>query len=301
MAVPPSHHKKRARAESANEDRATQSRDNITREQSGSKQKKSRKLKPAISPTIDKGNKEARQSGPVASHQPTPFLDLPAELHNSIYEYSALHYSAVLRPKARGRLLTNTPLTRVSHQIRAEYAAILFLAAPTITAHIHDLDFSHLVTFLNQLSDRELNALPSLTVPTARQILAELHITRNDSPGTDALHSWLLRCEHPTKKGTNIKMSYVVHGRHVFIPSAGGTPDSRSYRLPTSLLAAGGTRGPPPHIDTPVGDLYWSQKAALGRMEEAEMGEGRVYEELRKVVAALKVPRPLVSGVRKRY
>ncbi|KAK1059396.1 hypothetical protein LTR33_013161 [Friedmanniomyces endolithicus] len=186
------------------------------------------------------------------------FPTLPAELRNAVYEYSALHCTAVLCPNARGKLLSNSPLMAVSLRVRAELAAALHLTAPVITAHVQNLDFSHIVTFINQTSDRELNALPSVTGASERRIKVELRMVgrgwvpcclrRQD---LDSLHRWLLRCEHPTKRGADLEVEYEVRGEYV---------DRH---------------------------LCYTQRAALERMERAGMGEGRVYGELKKFVAAL--------------
>ncbi|KAK0311168.1 hypothetical protein LTR01_003162 [Friedmanniomyces endolithicus] len=171
------------------------------------------------------------------------FPTLPTELRNAVYEYSALHCTAVLCPNAR---------------VRAEFAAALHLTAPVITARVENLDFSHLVTFLNQTSDRELRALPSVTNASARSINIELCMFGRGRwtcclnwQDLDSLHRWLLRCEHPTKRGADLEVSYTVLGTWV---------DRR---------------------------LYYTQQGALERMEKAGMGEGRVYGELKKIVAAL--------------
>ena len=186
------------------------------------------------------------------------YLTLPAELRNAVYEYSALHYTAVLCPNARGKLLSNSPLMAVSLRVRAELAAALHLTAPVITAHVQNLDFSHIGTFINQTSDRELNALPSVTGASERRIKVALRMVgRGWVPcclrwqDLDSLHRWLVRCEHPTKRGADLEVSYTVLGTWV---------DRR---------------------------LYYTQQAALERMEKAGMGEGRVYGELKKFVAAL--------------
>ncbi|KAK0938171.1 hypothetical protein LTR29_010282 [Friedmanniomyces endolithicus] len=186
------------------------------------------------------------------------FPTLPTELRNAVYEYSALHCTAVLCPNARGKLLSNSPLMAVSHRVRAEFAAALHLTAPVITARVENLDFSHLVTFLNQTSDRELRALPSVTNASARSINIELCMFGRGRwtcclnwLDLDSLHRWLWRCEHPTKRGADLEVSYTVLGTWV---------DRR---------------------------MYYTQRAALERMEKAGMGEGRVYGELKKFVAAL--------------
>ncbi|KAK3648189.1 hypothetical protein LTR56_007601 [Elasticomyces elasticus] len=198
---------------------------------------------------------------------PFRFLELAAELRAAIYEYSALHSTAILRPNHGGRLLSNSPLARVSHQVRDEYAAAVYLAAPVITADIFNLNFTHLVTFINKLSDRELRVLPSLDVPSSREILVKVHLTGKTVPQLEMLNRWLLRCGHPTKKGTNIKVTYMVFGQSVFNNTyyPYGEICRSSWNAAWSLAVYGGM-GPPPHIGTPVGDVYAAQKAVLLRI-----------------------------------
>ncbi|KAK1057275.1 hypothetical protein LTR74_014261 [Friedmanniomyces endolithicus] len=229
-----------------------QPRDSVVREPGVVKEKRARlprKCKRATTPDT---------TGTLAR-----FPTLPAELRNAVYEYSALHCTAVLCPNARGKLLSNSPLMAVSLQVRAEFAVALHLTAPVITARVENLDFSHLVTFLNQTSDRELRALPSVTNASERRIKVELRMVgRGWVPcclnwlDLDSLHRWLLRCEHPTKRGADLEVSYTVLGTW---------------------------------IDR---HLCNTQQAALERMERAGMGEGRVYGELKKFVAALEAQKP---------
>ncbi|KAK3648188.1 hypothetical protein LTR56_007600 [Elasticomyces elasticus] len=202
----------------------------------------------------------------------SPFLGLPAELRNQIYAFSAQESSAVLIHYARGRLISNSPLMGVNRQVRNEYTSVLYLSAPLITAHVRNFSFDNIVTFLNRLSDHELAALPSQQVPSERQILAKLHI---DGPAlVERLDRWLNRCEHPTKKGTSITVSYVVHG-----DEGEGLPSWARRDMTT------------------VRGVYFTQLRALNRMERSKMNDGRVYEELKKITEALLVPQPPVPGM----
>lgn len=105
-------------------------------------------------------------------------LDLPAELRNRIYEYVAVNSGAELAPRTRGKLVTKTALGQVSKQVRNEFLAVLYVSVPTIKAHVFDFDFAHIVTFLNKLSDRELSALPTLSIPTHRKLCVHIEVRR---------------------------------------------------------------------------------------------------------------------------
>ncbi|KAK5728501.1 hypothetical protein LTR15_001637 [Elasticomyces elasticus] len=160
----------------------------------------------------------------------------------------------------------------VNRQVRNEYTSVLYLTAPLVTARIRSFDFAHVVTFLNRLSNHELAALPSQQVPSERQILAKLHF---DGPAlTERLDRWLNRREHPTKKGTSVVVSYVVHSA-----ASKGHP---SYFMPS--------------LNT-VRYIYIKQLMALNRMEHHKVNEGMAYEELQKIVAALAAPQPPVPGM----
>ena len=95
---------------------------------------------------------------------PSRLLELPAELRNTIYAYAAEGRTAYLK-KGQRQLTDNSPLLATNHQLREEYTVILLLYAKTIKAEVIDFDFRHIVTFLNNLSTGELNALPNITGP----------------------------------------------------------------------------------------------------------------------------------------
>ncbi|KAK3110216.1 hypothetical protein LTR53_015717 [Teratosphaeriaceae sp. CCFEE 6253] len=120
------------------------------------------------------------------------FLGLPPELRYSINEYT-MNTKAVLRPQAPGRLLGQSPLLRVSRQLREEAASVMYLMTPRITAHVKNLNFFHIVTFFNRLSERESNALPSLTALSDRKIQVKIHITDACRSNPNLLHRWLRR------------------------------------------------------------------------------------------------------------
>ncbi|KAK4551821.1 hypothetical protein LTR86_010907 [Recurvomyces mirabilis] len=215
-----------------------------------------------------------------------PILDLPAELRNAIYEYAALNATAVVRSNVRGKVLSNSPLTRVSHQIREEYSSMLLLTAPTITAHVKDLDFAHIVTLLNRLSDQELRALPSTNLPSGRSIRINLHITQTCSPHSDALMRWLIRLEHPTKRGTNLNITYRAIGIH-----HSDDLDQNWTPLNPGFIAWRATRWAVPQEGSPVGTVYRALQKMLERVEKDESA-GRIKGELKKIIRALRFSAP---------
>ena len=86
----------------------------------------------------------------------SPFLDLPTELRNLIYEYSALDAKIYLRPENRGTATTSTALSAVSRQIRDEYSKVSLSVAPPVEAFVDDLDFTHVLTYLDNLAASRL-------------------------------------------------------------------------------------------------------------------------------------------------
>ncbi|TKA72029.1 hypothetical protein B0A55_05730 [Friedmanniomyces simplex] len=151
---------------------------------------------------------QARPPPPPPVQGPSRFLDLPPELRNLFYEYSALDAGAVLRPDARGVLTSKSPFMGLSRGIRDEFTPALYLAGVTLTVHIRNLDFSHLVTFLNNRSERELGGVPSptptvTTTPERRitiklHIIHSAHITGAAPADLDPLDRWIMRCADPT-------------------------------------------------------------------------------------------------------
>lgn len=87
-------------------------------------------------------------------------------------------------------------------------------------ATVKDFNFSHIVTFLNRLSETEVKGLTSVEAKSDRKMLIELDFGENtmfnfwpsaETPAQSLLR-WARRTEHPTKKGTGIDITYVVVG-----------------------------------------------------------------------------------------
>jgi len=260
---------------------------------------------------ISRNKKKARKATSIntstANDTPkSPFLELPAELRNTVLEYAAATADepAVLRPNGKGQLRSTSPLMRVSRQIRDEFQAALYVAAPLL-ANVKDFNFAHVVAFLNKLTDRGLNPLPSIRKSKAakreRTMTIALHISANCPLHSDDLDRWLARRNHPTKKGSRIRISYQVYGVHRFSPEtchASITKDQGS-RLKTRALEAG-ARLAIPHAGTPVGEVMRVQKEGLRKMKKAGLRQSRVYWELKQIRKALRKPLPPVMSAKER-
>ena len=186
------------------------------------------------------------------------FVDLPAELRNKIYEFAAEDETAALCPKRRGRLTSKSPLSMVSHQIRDEYLGVLCMAMGEIKALVKNFNFRHIVTFLNRLTDAELNSLSTRAHPSPRSIRFTVGINHISLETLEDLQRWLRRFQSPDVRGSNIDASYEFvsgwgidqhHHRHLAGSSSYASPEwywthPRSSRSATVLRTTLG------HYDT---------------------------------------------------
>ncbi|KAK3700973.1 hypothetical protein LTR37_015679 [Vermiconidia calcicola] len=139
-----------------------------------------------------------------------PLLKLPAELRNNVYEKVSEDTTAYISKRTRGRLACSSSLLRVSRQVRDEFLPILMLHASEIVAKVEEFNFRHLVTFLNRLSDLELKSLSTSAQVSSRTIRIELQMRNPQVVDLPLLVRWLKRTAHPTKRGTQIEISYVA-------------------------------------------------------------------------------------------
>ncbi|KAK4888184.1 hypothetical protein LTR27_012889 [Elasticomyces elasticus] len=130
-------------------------------------------------------------------------LDLPAELRNNVYaEVFATTGGVHLSCKGHRRALASSSrLTRVNKQVHDEFTSAAWALA-NITTQAPDLDFRHIVAFLNRLSDAELFAMPTNDHPVQRKMMIELSITEHYN--VKLLRRWLNRIGNPGKKGTDL-------------------------------------------------------------------------------------------------
>ena len=145
-----------------------------------------------------------------------PFLDLPAELRNSIYgKVFDESPRAYLTIRTRSNLASRSALPRVRRPIRNEFRPVLYLSAHEIVARVIDFDFGHIVTFLNRLSKVEMKGLEGIETQSSRKLIVELNFAKTTLQNAcryswlPSLMRWLNRLEHPRKKGTKIDISYI--------------------------------------------------------------------------------------------
>ncbi|KAK3725030.1 hypothetical protein LTR37_000540 [Vermiconidia calcicola] len=84
------------------------------------------------------------------------------------------------------------------------------LHASEIVAKVEEFNFRHVVTFFNRLSDLELNSLSASAQVSSRNIRIELQVRNPVIMDRQLLERWLRRTAHPTKRGTQIEISYVA-------------------------------------------------------------------------------------------
>ncbi|KAK5722485.1 hypothetical protein LTR15_005716 [Elasticomyces elasticus] len=118
-------------------------------------------------------------------------LDLPAELRNNVYaQVFATTGGVHLSCKGHRRALASSSrLTRVNKQVHDEFTSAAWALAD-ITTQAPDLDFRHIVAFLNRLSDAELFAMPTNGRPVQRKMLNR--IGNPEKKGTDLVYGYKL-------------------------------------------------------------------------------------------------------------
>ena len=224
-------------------------------------EKRNRSLTQQASNKVRRSKKRSPRS---QQPQAFRFLDLPAELRNNIYEKVAEDETAYLKKNTRGNLACASGLSCLNSQVRSEFLAILILVAPQIVTLVTNWDFSHVVRYLNKLSDAELNALPTVKTPSARSMDIQLRVTHEPRFNIDFLTRWLNRMSHPTKKGTDLGVRYTVVDSIDF-SKFGGFPVRR--------------KGSVKHISA------WAE---LLEHKAKAVGSGRTADEAKNIVQALR-------------
>lgn len=79
-------------------------------------------------------------------------------------------------------------------------------SVPIVQTVVKNFRFAHIITFLNRLSDIELERMTA--VNATRTLLITLEFP-DEYPDLPQLYRWLNRSEHPTKKGAKIDFQYV--------------------------------------------------------------------------------------------
>ncbi|KAK0928644.1 hypothetical protein LTR29_017288 [Friedmanniomyces endolithicus] len=148
----------------------------------------------------------------------SPFLDLPAELRNNIYEYAALADQPFgLKPRLKVQqarhIISISPLILASHEVAEEYysvlATLLMNTNATILARVTDFKFRHLIRFITT----QMFTPQVLDKGVAKRLVVELILTCPNQIEPEKYSDWLAFC-----KEWEVSASYTVNN------SASGFP-----------------------------------------------------------------------------
>lgn len=144
------------------------------------------------------------------SEASSPLLELPAELRNNIYAMVLEDTAVYLSRTSNKPLATKSALPRVNKQILEEFLSIAVVLGG-IHASVLNFNFSHIVTFINKLSEAEMRTLSTVHIPSQRTFTIALLVERMPATGSvkHKLDRWLKRTG-TTKKGTNLDIRYEV-------------------------------------------------------------------------------------------
>ncbi|EME39540.1 hypothetical protein DOTSEDRAFT_66509 [Dothistroma septosporum NZE10] len=185
-----------------------------------------------------------KASSPLRRPRQTfPFLRLPRELRDEIYQYVLLGRSAALSTSKGQSLTTTSPLTAVNEQICEEFNDALLFYSETITTNVRNYSFAHIVTFLNRLSEAQVARLASCPSKEASQATSihkatpsperTIRITLSFTPKAKNcrtnLNRWLDRFDVEGKRGSEIMFEYDAD-----IQAKDGSYKNRPYRRTTA-------------------------------------------------------------------
>ena len=135
-------------------------------------------------------------------------LELPPELRNIIYEYTAVneqifHIKRTIRPKHGRRIATVSGLVLANRQISGEFTSVVQAVAvwpgTWIKASVCDFNFRHLEKFISTLSPSDRAILNANGKMEAQFIISGLQ-----NVGPDAISRWLAFC---SRRGIGILYS----------------------------------------------------------------------------------------------
>lgn len=148
----------------------------------------------------------------------SPFLTLPLELRAQIYGYVALDVGIQLQPQSGDRPISWSPLSLVCRQLHDEYNDALYASAPGVTAYVRDFDFTHVISFLDNLDKGvEIQPPSGLAPPPSRDLNVSLILTPSSpSPARqnlELLWRWVVRIARQNKQQStsSFRTRYSVH------------------------------------------------------------------------------------------
>ncbi|KAK5737926.1 hypothetical protein LTR17_006366 [Elasticomyces elasticus] len=154
----------------------------------------------------------------------SPFLELPAELRNLIYEFVALEdepYRLKTRFKVKQarHIITTSSLILASHEIAEEYYSVLAKLSLTshvkILARVTDFNFRHVIRFIKT----EMSASQIADAASAKRLLVELVVSNIECVDPDTYSVWLKFC-----KRNGVRAGYTLDNAATDVsPYASGT------------------------------------------------------------------------------
>lgn len=222
----------------------------------------------------------------VANIQKLSFRDLPPEIRNLVYQYVAGDSKATLsRNTAKKDLQSSSALDRVNTQVRHEFKSLKVLTADVHTT-VRNFNFrsvavvspmydrrsprrSHIISFLNRLSDTELQNL-CVHTPESRKIQIDLIFTRQ-GPDYGHLRGRINSAGNPTEKGADVTCQYrrggygdrlvdsANAGEQALAPFAGGSQlgQGEEMRMILEALPVLNTAGGAVFASWPETQLRW--------------------------------------------
>ncbi|KAK3722468.1 hypothetical protein LTR37_002460 [Vermiconidia calcicola] len=135
---------------------------------------------------------------------------LPPELRNTIYEMLVVDFLPYARIRAGGTL-DRPALSAVCHQLREEVLAFdsfIIAQARTITAEVHNFDFSHVISFIHGLTWEQI-----YDIQVNQSLSIRLTIDKNAAAAQEDLKRWLHFCDDETVARPRHGQMYYFSGR----------------------------------------------------------------------------------------
>ncbi|KAF7196180.1 hypothetical protein HII31_02581 [Pseudocercospora fuligena] len=155
-----------------------------------------------------------------------PFLNLPAELRNEIYEYDMINHESVRLSRRVSKAKVNSTkgfpissrsgLLKVNRQVREEYCGLAITEAPFIEKEVINFNFGYLITYFNSLEENLIKKWeaadtngPDQQQSTRKTFLIHINCNKNfNDEHMSGLKRWLNRMGNKTKQGSMIEMRY---------------------------------------------------------------------------------------------
>ncbi|PVH94828.1 hypothetical protein DM02DRAFT_538687 [Periconia macrospinosa] len=150
------------------------------------------------------------------------FLELPRELRDEIYKQVIWSDQRSVTLKQRD-LITKSGLVGTNNQISDEFLDAVFFYSRFINTTVRNHNFAHVVTFINRLSEAQLERFKSSSSSNnddsqqqqqqhkmSRKIRITLTYSNTKQSTRPQLNRWLDRFDDPNRRGAEIEFEYVL-------------------------------------------------------------------------------------------